>query len=504
MKTTTSLLSARLLDITGAAADTTRGIFTIISPHRTERLTAGLAFALAHARRNGMARVIVVLPWSSPIEETVRLLRPIATPWLIEQHGDLTPERETEMSRLSSENWDGPMVLASDAVFFEGFFAACPAEKRKQHRMTNAVILFDDAQFPDQYLSPCLEALASLVRQARSSLIFTGPFRNPYLDDLQQVGGRKINGLASLTGQSPTRVSIDSSMSRPKIHIRWLRKQEAPLLPQGLARLALGHGVKHAALILNDARTAQRVFQEIKKRRASALYLADTICPAHREAILEKARSRAASGTPAVIVGTALLEQTEGLTFPAVYREFSGLDRLARAAGLCEGPKSKLHVVRMEGSTPDRQTRRGMDLLDAWIARGVEPCPTDPEHLDRYFCEFFSLTEPDAKGILPLLAQLKFDAVAQRFLYADDKGSRYAIAPYKGLDQAIALFENKKTFLYHRLRALQAYVVRLPKEIFTRLEGTGRIQRVPPFDVPFISSGAKIYHPDIGLDLDRA
>ncbi|MCB1133249.1 MAG: CRISPR-associated endonuclease Cas3'', partial [Verrucomicrobiae bacterium] len=89
------------------------GLFTLTVPTGGGKTLSSLLFALLHAIANGQTRIIFVVPFTSIIEQNAEVIREIVAPLqsdtftpLIEHHSALSPEKETERSRLAAENWD--------------------------------------------------------------------------------------------------------------------------------------------------------------------------------------------------------------------------------------------------------------------------------------------------------------------------------------------------------------------------------------------------------------
>jgi CRISPR-associated endonuclease/helicase Cas3 len=93
------------------------GLFTLTVPTGGGKTLSSLHFGLRHALKYGQQRIIYVVPFTSIIEQNAEVIREIVTPIqtenftpLIEHHASLSPEKETEQSRLATENWDAPII----------------------------------------------------------------------------------------------------------------------------------------------------------------------------------------------------------------------------------------------------------------------------------------------------------------------------------------------------------------------------------------------------------
>ena len=92
------------------------GIFTLTVPTGGGKTLASMAFALDHALKYDKRRIIVAIPYTSIIEQTADQYRKIFGNGVIEHHSNLDPEQETAKSRLSSENWDAPIIVTTNVL----------------------------------------------------------------------------------------------------------------------------------------------------------------------------------------------------------------------------------------------------------------------------------------------------------------------------------------------------------------------------------------------------
>ncbi len=195
---TVNRLRADLLEACTAAACQSPGLFTLTAPTGAGNALSMLAFALKHAVRNELRRIVIVIPYLSIIEQTVREFRKVfaffvgahdTDEYLLEDHSlagtkgsdielgqiDVDAEKEAvRRTRLLAENWDAPIVVTTSVQFLESMFANRPRACRKLHRLAQSVILFDEVQThrPDLAV-PTLAALSRLAERYGSTVVFS-------------------------------------------------------------------------------------------------------------------------------------------------------------------------------------------------------------------------------------------------------------------------------------------------------------------------------------------
>ncbi len=134
---------------------------------------ASAGFALDHAIVHNKRRIIVVIPYTSIIEQTAEVLRAVfGEDSVLEHHSNLDPDRETRASKLATENWDAPIVVTTNVQLFESLFAARTSACRKLHNIVNSVVVLDEAQMlPPEILKPILSSIRGLTKHFGVSVV---------------------------------------------------------------------------------------------------------------------------------------------------------------------------------------------------------------------------------------------------------------------------------------------------------------------------------------------
>ena len=124
-------LRSEILDYAVEQAAQPQGLFTLTVPTGGGKTFTSMAFALEHAKRHGMRRVIYVIPFTSIIEQNAAEFRKafgeLGEQAVLEHHSTfnddkLQDEATKDKLRLASENWDVPIVVTTAVQAENGFY----------------------------------------------------------------------------------------------------------------------------------------------------------------------------------------------------------------------------------------------------------------------------------------------------------------------------------------------------------------------------------------------
>jgi CRISPR-associated helicase cas3 len=124
-----------------------QGIYTLTVLTGGGKTLASLRYALHHAQKHNLDRIIYIIPYTSIIDQNAQAVREIlGENWVLEHHSNLEPEKQSWQDKLLSENWDKPIVFTTMVQFLDAWFGGCTRGARHIHPMTNSVLIFDEIQ----------------------------------------------------------------------------------------------------------------------------------------------------------------------------------------------------------------------------------------------------------------------------------------------------------------------------------------------------------------------
>jgi CRISPR-associated endonuclease/helicase Cas3 len=322
-----------LAHVRGQAAEQP-GLFTLTVPTGGGKTLATLGFALDHARRHGLERVIYAIPFTSVIEQTADTFRSVlGDDVLLEHHSAI--EEETagkdlyrDKLRLAMEDWAAPIVLTTNVQLFESLFADRPSRCRKLHNLARSIIILDEAQtLPLTLLKPCVAAIDELARNYGVTIVLCTATQ-PALDrahfDVKDQMGLDLAGREL----APDPASLAVQLRRVTL------RQDGRMGDDQLAEELARH--PQALVIVNSRKHALALYRRCGQTGLDGvIHLSTRHYAAHRRQILADVRERLAEGRPCRLIATSLVEAGVDLDFPRVWRAEAGLDQIAQAAGRC-------------------------------------------------------------------------------------------------------------------------------------------------------------------------
>jgi CRISPR-associated endonuclease/helicase Cas3 len=376
---------------------------------------ASLRFALHHAQRWSMDRVIYVSPYISIADQNAQVVREVLEPKgcdfasiVLEHHSNLTEEKESWRGSVLAENWDAPVVFTTAVQVLEALFGGGTRSVRRLHALANAVIVFDEVQtIPIRAIHLFNNAVNFLVEQCGASVVLCTATQ-PLLDRVDKSKGALKQG---------TELMPDA----PRL-FRDLRRYETfdkTNKPGGwniaeVSALSIGEMRQYGSclVIVNTKRDALGIYTDCKERlktldepmgEGCIVHLSTHMCPAHRMATLNrmKAELTPQARKQVLCVSTQLIEAGGDIDFATVVRDLAGLDSIAQAAGRCnrngDRATGRVHIVKMAQALPTQleeircaQTN-ARRVLDDWREeKGNEPFElSDPQEMERFFKHHF-------------------------------------------------------------------------------------------------------------------
>lgn len=401
------------------AADRLGGIYTLTVPTGGGKTLAALRFALEHARRRTLDRIIFVSPYISIVDQNAAVARSILEPEcvpyasvVLEHHSNVQDDPDDEVGRpdlwrrrVLAENWDAPVVFTTSIQVLEALFGSGTRAVRRLHAMTRAVIVFDEVQtLPIKMVHLFNNAINLLASHCGSTVVLCTATQ-PLLGTVCKAkGAARLGNPAELVSNQQ---QLFEKLKRYEVFDH--TDQPGGWQIAQVAELALTEAEKYGSClaIVNAKKDARELFQELRDQagfNALVVHLSTGMCPAHRIEKFEQLRTQlpnAIGDQPIICVSTQLIEAGVDIDFGCVIRDLAGLDSITQAAGRCNrhGARStsgRVHIVDLpEPPAKLDEIRQGRtvarEMLGQW--RRANPGKLfpldDPQQITEYYNRTF-------------------------------------------------------------------------------------------------------------------
>ena len=328
-----------------------QGIYTLTVPTGGGKTLASLRYALHHAQKYNLDRIIYIIPYTSIIDQNAQAVREILDEdWVLEHHSNLEPEKQSWQDKLLSENWDKPIVFTTMVQFLDAWFGGGTRGARYIHPMTNAVLIFDEIQtLPMKCVHLFCNVLNWLTAFGKSTAVLCTATQ-PLLGEsgLQNFPEGKRESIASrgllrplkdaeIMGKHQDLDKLFADLSR--VEIRFNEKAGGWNVEEaGTFLLKQFQTTQSCLFIVNTKKWVQEVYQYCKAQNVPSealFHLSTNQCAAHRKVIFDTIKARLKNKEPVICVSTQLIEAGVDISMACVIRALGGLDSIAQAAGRC-------------------------------------------------------------------------------------------------------------------------------------------------------------------------
>ena len=332
------------------AADS-QGIYTLTVPTGGGKTLASLRYALHHAQKHHLDRIIYIIPYTSIIDQNAQAVREIlGEDWVLEHHSNLEPEKQSWQDKLLSENWDKPIVFTTMVQFLDAWFGGGTRGARHIHPMTNSVLIFDEIQtLPVKCVHLFCNVLNWLTAFGKSTAVLCTATQ-PLLGELElqnfpeekreTIAARGLLRLpenAEIMGKHQDLDKLFDELSR--VEIRFNEKSGGWNVENAGAFLLEQFQTTPSCLfIVNTKKWAQELYQYCQRQNVppeALFHLSTNQCAVHRKAIFDTIKARLKNKQPVICISTQLIEAGVDISMTCVIRALGGLDSIAQAAGRC-------------------------------------------------------------------------------------------------------------------------------------------------------------------------
>lgn len=465
------------------------GLFTLTLPTGAGKTLTSMAFAMQHAIRHGLKRIIYVIPYTSIIEQNADVFKTSLGEYenhVLEHHSnfewnpaqaeDAASKPNSALAKLkwAAENWDVPVIVTTNVQFFESLFASRNSRSRKVHNMAKSVIIFDEAQMlPREFMKPCMYSVVELVKNYGASAVFCTA--------TQPVLGRFL----------PKGTELRELIAEPQAEFDFYRRVQVHQAGRLTDAALIERLNQHAQVlcIVNTRKHAKALFEGLEGE--GCFHLSTLMCAAHRRKVINEIRRRLAEGLPCRVISTQLLEAGVDLDFPIGYRALAGLESIIQAAGRVNRENRRaagqLFVFEPQSDHalyPPKYIQQASEVARVILSRFANGGdPVSIEAVRSYFDLLYDLSNPksfDSRDVMGCFDKgdnpptFDFATASERFRLIENDTAPVIVA-YDDTAQKLIDELESTTTPRSLARKLQPYTVNIFQPEFDALEASGAV-----------------------------
>ena len=483
-----------------------QGFYSLTVPTGGGKTLSSVLWAIKHAVKNDLKRIIIAIPYTSIITQTASVLRSIfGEENVLEHHSnvDRNNGKDKELSqkqRLATENWDYPIIVTTNVQLFESLFSSKPSDCRKLHNIVKSVLILDEVQtLPMDFLQPIIDTFDTMKRVFGVSILFTTASQpvlsgtilgsNPFVS---------FEGLSQIHEIVPREANLHDRLRRVKIEFGdGVRKDYDDVAEQ----IAMHSRV---LCIVNTRNDAKEIYSRLPKD-GICLHLSRMMCPDHVRETIDRVKValKEPSNTVIRVVATQLIEAGVDIDFPVVFRQEAGLDSILQAAGRCnrEGrlEQGETFVFGFQKPLPPgfmtqtNNARLGMGKDHDWFS---------PKAMEAYFKQLYLRVNTfDKANIKDLLykPEMLFETAASAFRLIDDNTVSVIVNWKNSMDLVGRLLNEGPS--YSLMKALSQFSVNVRDGDKDKLKKAGAIEEV--LEGVYVIRDQSFYNKEVGLVTDN-
>lgn len=510
------------------------GFYSLNVPTGGGKTLSSMAFALEHALAHGKKRIIMVIPYTSIIEQTAKIYKYgtdndekirqsgkclFGEENVLEHHCNFNFEQDERYNilkkqKLAVENWDAPIVVTTNVQLFESLFAARSSSCRKLHNIVDSVIILDEAQMlPPEYLKSILSVLEGLVKCFGVTVVLCTATQ-PALEGSIGSDRYMFEGLPKdfVTPIIDNPQELAEQLKRVEINSDFV-KNKIPDWKTLADKLCEYEQVLCIVQTRKDCRELHSMMPE------GTIHLSALMCAEERSDVISDIKEKLKNDEAIRVISTQLVECGVDIDFPVVFRAMAGMDSVAQSAGRCnrEGKLKNGTVFLFESpmKTPLGLLQKGAEVTRDLLEEYQFELKLTPDLYKKYFTAYYKKVDGfDRDNIFKetmldgaMEGKFQFRTLSEKYHLINNgfQGTIYVryCSPKTGKDN-ISLLQrlftadvDKKLF-----KQLGRYGVNLPLKEIQELFKAGRI--VQPIEGIFMQSldDDNLYQTGLGLVTD--
>ena len=317
-------------------SDVRANIVSCDSPVGTGKTTAVMAHLLSQAQEQKHRRIIVVLPFTNIITQSVKVYRdalvlPDENPELVVAELHHRADFQDIQSRQFTALWKAPIIVTTAVNFFETLASNTPATLRRLHNLPGSAVFIDEshAALPAKLLPLAWRWIKALANEWGCYWFLASGSLNRFWEieefdkekpDIPEIMPTELRSRLAQYEKGRITYQFNDTCLTAKELVEWVASLPGP-------RIVILNTVQSAAVVASEY---ERCFQ-----RSSVEHLSTALTPSDRDKTLARIKSRLADAHDKewTLFATSCVEAGVDFSFKTGVREAASLVSLLQTAG---------------------------------------------------------------------------------------------------------------------------------------------------------------------------
>lgn len=382
------------------AAGYGKGIYMLSVPTGGGKTFASLRYALAHAEKHGMDRILFIIPRLNILKQNRSEMRNAINDDILEYDSDVINICGTDGFSKYAETWDAPIITSTMVQLLNVLFSSKKSCIRRMRALCNSVIVIDEVQMVPKKTLFLFNMAINFLKAIGSTVVLSSATQ-PVFEKMR----------FPLAGPVKDLVERDDALWQAFIRNHIVNSTCSEITEEDLMSkiTGLAENKRSVLAVCNTRAEARKLFEMLKSnnRAGHLLYcMTNNMCPAHKENVLESLRT-ALSGSMGqspcrhvICISTSLVEAGMDISFEHVIRYLAGLDHVIQTAGRnnrygeFDSGKCMTEVVKVSNDSPFGET---IDEQASFVSnfRNIRQIDLSEQNISTYFTDLISRMQQD-------------------------------------------------------------------------------------------------------------
>jgi CRISPR-associated endonuclease/helicase Cas3 len=443
-----------------------------------------MAHLVRAAHEKGLRHIIVVLPYTNIVRQSVKEYREALTlPGEVPEHVVAEHHHQADFASVDTRHmatlWRAPVTVTTAVQFFETLASHHPSKLRKLHELPGSAVFLDEthACIPPHLWRVTWGWIEEWTQQWGGHLVLASGSLPEFW--------KSPSFVATPRGDIPNLVSEDlrrDLAAAERTRITPQRQPEALCLAELIEFVHSRGGPR--LVILNTVQNAARVASAMRENGLDVLHLSTALAPVHRDPIIDRVRQRLKDEGDRdwTLVATSCVEAGVDFSFRSAVREAASTSSLIQVGG-----RVRRHMEDWEGELWSVRTMdealnqhpglvKSADVLDGLLKEGAfDRVGLSDLILEAWHRELTAGREKEAEALIKLQEGHNHRSLSESYQVIASETRLVVIdqALVEKLQQGIPV--NSIELLRHSVQVWGNKLDRLPVKPLT--VGSGRSQR---------------------------